>query len=514
MSHAAAPASEVSAFGRRLLGRLPNGLPVTGSRYFLLLACLFSTAVLGGVAAAAYPLPAVLLALALVVAVAVVVRPVLAPCLLLVATPLVVGIDRGKLLPVLRPHETLVILLALVLLARAVAAQLSRGTLSLPRFTRVDGSIALLVLTGSVMPLLWLLARGHPLSSEDVFYSIRLGHYVAVYAIFRSSVTREEHVRICLLLSVTVGCVVALLGILEVMGMFGVADFLRSHYALEASTDTVTRAAATTGSPFAYSDILLFNLAIALAWLTTLRSKRRFFLAATALLVLGTVASGQFSALIGFLVITAAVAGLRRRILVPLGLFLTVAASSVALKPVLVHRAAQIDPAARLPNSWIARFENLQTYFWPELFSRFNYVLGVRPSVQVPSRFDPQSLVFIESGHTWLLWIGGIPFLVGFCVFAAAALKATHRIATGPSGPRKVAGIASFAALLVMVVLMTFDPHLTYRGSGDLNFSLLALATAGPLVLRDRPSTSTPPRDAVPARTPRSRSPDLPLTGA
>jgi hypothetical protein len=57
-------------------------------------------------------------------------------------------------------------------------------------------------------------------------------------------------------------------------------------------------------------------------------------------------------------------------------------------------------------------------------------------------------------------------------------VRATAAIARSRRGPVGVAASASLASLLAMFVLMTFDPHITLRGTADLLFSLLALATA------------------------------------
>ena len=83
--------------------------------------------------------------------------------------------------------------------------------------------------------------------------------------------------------------------------------------------------------------------------------------------------------------------------------------------------------------------------------------------------------MWIESGYTWLLWGGGIPLLASFVFLVYASARRGWSAARGGQDGRSVAGAAVVAAIAVITVLMIFDPHLTYRGSADAFFFLLAL---------------------------------------
>ncbi len=92
--------------------------------------------------------------------------------------------------------------------------------------------------------------------------------------------------------------------------------------------------------------------------------------------------------------------------------------------------------------------------------------------------------IYIESGYVWLLWSGGLVMFAAFAFFAWTALREVARIARARGDAVGVAAMASFTALVTMVVLMAFDPHLTLRGSADLSFALLALAVSAAVPVR------------------------------
>jgi hypothetical protein len=405
-------------------------------------------------------------------------RPQVAAYLIIALTPLTVGISSAPI-PLIRPNEAIALLLGATLALRGIFL-LRSGWQTRLRVDRVEVAMLLMAVSNSVIPFLWMMVRGVPISRDDLLYSLVLWKLLGLYAIVRFSVTTDSQVRRCLRLSVAVACVVAVVAIVQALGKFGVAGFLVHYYSTttngEASGLQSTRGSSTLGLPAATADLMIINLAIVVGLWTRYRQHRLALAAAGLLFVMGALSAGEFSSAIGLVVGIVCIAIVAR---VPrlLTVFMPGAAiAAYVLQPVIGNRLSGFQSASGVPTSWTTRLQNLQGYFWPRLFSNWNWTFGVEPSARVQVTTQINGYVWIESGYTWLLWGGGIPLVASFGYFVYAAARRGWQAARGGRDARSVAGIAVFASVFVILVLMAFDMHLTYRGSADAFFFLLALA--------------------------------------
>jgi hypothetical protein len=468
------------------IGRLPSlsRTSIVASRVAMAMAFL-AIALLAAVLSFVPPGLVIVTVVALSVLLLVAMRPVSAAYLLLFLGPLLSGIDRGAAIPFLRPTEAVAALVGVGLLGRGIIIVLASG---FPRFriSRMDEAVIVLAIAGSIGPLLWMLARGVEVGSDDIAYGLLLWKFAAIYLIFRTCVKTERQVRICLWIAVLAGAVVSVIAILQALGFAPVVAFIGGYFAPYGNTEAVVnhRGGATLGLPIAAADLLTFDLAIAVGFLlnakamfANARNGRLVILVLIGLFAAGVIASGEFSALIGLVIAIMVLAIVSRRGAVLLYLLPGLCIGLYVLKPVIEHRLVGFQSTTGLPVSWTGRLYNLQNYFWPELFSHDRFILGVRLAARVIVPTQATGYVWIESGYTWLLWSGGIPLLIAFVWFACVGIRRGVAVARSRMDTIGVAGLASATGLSVVSVLMVLDPHLTYRGAADLLFALLAMAT-------------------------------------
>jgi hypothetical protein len=410
----------------------------------------------------------------------VVVRPQLAAYLYVLVSPLIVGFARGDLIPLLRPNEALLLFIIAALGARSLLGMLARsykGSLLGP----LDVAIILLVLTGSVGPLLLRCTRGLSISTDDLLYSIVLWKYFLLYRAFRASISTDAQVARCLSLSMISAAVVAIVGMLQVKQLFGIPEFLHNYYdqPFEGYTGMMTeRGTSTIASSFGFADLMIMNLVVALALLHSRQGGRWRLVAVSGIFLSGCIVAGEFSAVIGLGVAVVAFGIISGRVLRVLAAGAGAATiASVVFWQVIAVRLDPIVGSSALPSSWRGRWENLQHFFFPQLFSDFSWLWGVRPAPRFPAPETWREWVYIESGYVWLLWVGGIPLVVAFVFFVWVSAQCLWRVTRERSDAVWAAAAAGLAYLAALVVLTLFDPHLTLRGSADLFFPLLALSS-------------------------------------
>jgi hypothetical protein len=447
------------------------------ARWLLAVACLGLAVCVAGLGTVR-PRLTLVACLSLAVIVCVSVRPALGGYLVIGLTPLTAGIDRGQAIPLLRPSEAIALSVGIALAARALLRWRS-GNLPRVRLSSVEWALVFLAVSNSIVPILWMTAHQQPVTQDDLLYALVMWKFAGIYLLVRSSITTNHQVLRCLWLSVASASIVALLAILQSLHLFGVPNLLATYYAPFGYTGALdhARGSSTLALPAATADLLVYNLAIVSGLLLRGQRHRLLLVGAGLLFCVGALSAGEFSSAIGLVVgicMIAVVMSYPRIIaaLVPLA-----GIAIVVLRPVIAARISGFDSVSGLPVSWTGRLSNLHNYFWPTLFSDWNFLFGVRPAARVPVSYQATGYVWIESGYTWLLWGGGIPLFLSFIFFVQAAVRLGWRVGRNSVQPPSVAGIAVVVSVTVMTVLMIFDPHLTYRGAAEEMFAFLALAS-------------------------------------
>jgi putative peptidoglycan lipid II flippase len=416
----------------------------------------------------------------------VVARPVVGAYLLIFLTPLIVGLNAAAVIPGLRPNQSLMVLIALALAVRWLV-RLRTGEFRWPHLDRVDVSLIAFGVASSVLPLAMMVVRQRSATMDDLLYSIVMWKLIAEYVIVRTAITTNEQAMRCVRLLLASAGIVSALGILQALGHFGVPALIAKFYTPVGIDTSLSdgRGGSLLGLPAAVADLATLSLAIAVAMMV--RGYRRKWMLATLtiLYALSVVAAAEFSTFIALFIAVAALVAVTRsgRILsyaIPVSLL-----GGVLLWPVIQIRLEGFHSASGLPISWVDRLYNLRTYFWPVLFSDHNWILGVRPAARIPLASKRYQFVWIESGYTWLLWGGGIPLLASYVAFVSTSMRKAWAYARRADAAGVVA-TGLFVALCGQVFLMLLDPHVTYRGSGDELFMLLALVRRLPG--RDKPA--------------------------
>jgi hypothetical protein len=400
-------------------------------------------------------------------------RPVIATYAYLATLPLIAGIGRGNLIPLVRPNEAL---LAFVLLGALLGAYVRylRGGNAVIRPHPIDAPLLTLVLLSTIWPIASLMLRGAIPEAADFAAVLPIPKLVGLFLLVRFTIQTEEQVLRCARLIIWSGTLLATIAILQTLRFPPVVMLLETLWAPnEDAEKLVARGSATLGSPIAAGDYVIICLVL-LICLTNLGMVRRVE-AYTLGAVLGTgiPAVGQFTTWICALVAAALVLhlfpDLRRRALRFLPILPVVLLVGA---PALVARLEGFKEFG-IPVSWIGRWDNLTHFFLPR-FDLFHILVGVSPNPVLEAPETWRNVVYLEGGYLYFLWIGGVPLLITFFWLSARALVHLRQVRPRPDSTGACASTLYIVWILLLVVTV-LDPHLQLRGTGDLIFALLAI---------------------------------------
>ncbi len=410
--------------------------------------------------------------------------PIFATYAYLATLPIIAGIDRDKLIPLVRPNEAMLVLL---LGGAMIGAYLRivRGDQVRPRFyPLVDVPLAVFLLAATIWPLASLTLRGFVPTPLELASTLPMAKLVAIYFMVRYTVHTEQQILRTIRFIVWPGAVVALIAILQTLKFPPVIALLETFWSSSgtsaaASAALSERGSATLGSPIAAGDVIIISLILVFCCLARglLGRRERLVLAMT--LGAGTLAAGQFSTWIAALVAGALLAwrfpNLRRQAGRFAPLFLV---ALVVGAPAFIGRLSGIgEYGLPVPESWLGRYDNLRYMYLPH-FDWLTTIMGVTPNTVLHAEERWREVIYLESGVLWFLWVGGIPLVAAFIWLSMRVLRAVRPAIRHPGAFGAVASCLEIVWLFLLVLTL-IDPHLQLRGTGDLIFTLLAITVGG-----------------------------------
>ncbi|WP_211169603.1 hypothetical protein [Pseudonocardia bannensis] len=411
----------------------------------------------------------------------------------LVTLPFLAGLGRDRVLPVFRPNEALLLLCIAAAMTGGYLRYLNGKPLRL-RFRPIDGPLAAFVLLSTLWPITSMMLRGQTPELSDMMAVLPICKLVGLLLLVRTTVLNEQQRLRCIRIIMWTAAVIAVLALLQTRGFGPVVSLLNTFWSPEDSPVTTDRGTTTLGHAIATGDFITIGLALVIASSVRGILGRRERIVLGSFLAAGVLASGQFStwiaALLSVVVILCRYPGLRRRAvrLIPVTVPLLIVGA-----PVVSARLEGFGGERGLPISWLTRWDNIASVYWPHI-ADWGFLIGVSPNSVLPAPDVWRELLYLEAGYLQLLWVGGIPLFVGFAWFAIMLNRQIRSSADHPGATGACASALEVAWWMVLV-LSLIDIHLLLRGSGDLIFTLIAITTG--VIEGDRRVQQAPQRSCV-----------------
>ena len=404
-------------------------------------------------------------------------RPAAGCAVLALAVPLIAGLGRGTLIPLLRPNEAL---------ALAVLAGLAANRFWRPRplvFNGLDVIVAGFVLGEILIPWLVLFLGTTPAGEDNWRTLLSPVQYLVVYAVFSRCAPSERSVRMMLNLVMLASVAVAGVAVAELLNA-NARDIIGAYYPTPPwpSWDPVYRPASLLGHYSAVGGFALMNFTLALA-LATARPRGfddRWLSVVMAANIAALLASETWAPLVT-LPIAASVVMLHGHRL-PLHLVAVIGALAACLLVLWPAIAGRVDEqqlftgggGLALPASMETRIRYWQEFFLPA--AAHHFWLGT--ATTLPSEVPEQLTFSVDNEYLFAIFragVSGLVLLIG--VFAALGLIAWSERRNPDPTTRALAAASAGSVVAIALVGITAE-YLTFTAVSQMFWMLIGLFAA------------------------------------
>ena len=429
-------------------------------------------AVLIGVITAISPAVGVLFVPVLAYSIYAFTKPMINAYVVIVAIVLTSGMARGALIPALIPNELVLAGVTALCLPYILTARLRAGQASV----EVLVASGVLIAGTIAIPLLAFWIRGLPVEPHELFTLLAPCQYLLLFIIFKYLPRTERDRRQIIWLMLFMSCFVAIVGLLQALGIGIVQDTLARWYP-SGQLNVASQFGRITSLLAAWNALgtfMMVNLLLARAYLlpeVQVRNRRALYLM-MALLFVCMVASGSYASIIGLVLGLLIIESYdkRRRFKRLLAAAVIAVLAYVILQPLISERFAyQSRGESVVPETLSFRFEIWNDVFLPLL--RDHWLWGVRPSIPLDSDWQ-----WAESQYLLLVYRGGVFALVGHLAWVGMILIWLRRVITRSTGGAHAAAIAGSTALIALSVMAFTNEVFTFSGVNDFIWILWGVA--------------------------------------
>jgi len=441
----------------------------------LILACI--TGVTIGLLSLVSPWLALAGTLAVIVCVAALLKPILLCYLIVVAIVLTSGMERGKLIPFLKPNEVVLAFSAGI----SFIIILTRKTYHRVNLHQIGAAVIVLVAGTTLIPGISYLVRGTQLTVEDDLTLLAPLQYVLLFWLFAYLPSNNVERRRIIKLMVLCGAVVAAVGLLQGAKIGFVTDLLRQWYGSSQQTEAAGAGRVTSllSAWNALGIFLMVNLIITWAFgisrpsdLGKVTNAIVMTLGTACLVVSGSYA-GVIGLIIGIIIVTFLLRGINRKTLFLFLCLALVTSITLMLFETLIRMRlnTQFGYGGAVPQTLLYRFKVWQEIFLPAV--QQNLLWGINPTV--PTTYSWQ---YTESQFITLLFSFGLVGLIAYLAWNAIILTWLNRRFRQRNGILRPVTAIAIAIIIVLFIAGFTNAVFTYSGTADYLWIMLALITA------------------------------------